>query len=253
MKETIEQIIQDYVSNYEKNNEIKTSWRPPTVAFAAADDPLFEELKEAVSPSHAKPEDILGGAKTVIAYFLPFTKSIIASNVEGKYSSKEWAYAYIETNQLIEDLNKKLKLELEKKDYNVSTVSATHQFDKANLISDWSHRHAAYIAGLGTFGVNNMLITEKGCAGRVGTLITDLKVEPSVRKSKEYCLSKAGIDCNKCVDRCVTDALSVDDFARFKCYNFLLKNDDLHSELDLSDVCGKCCVDLPCSLTDPTK
>lgn len=40
-------------------------------------------------------------------------------------------------------------------------------------MSEWSHRHAAYIAGLGIFGINNMLITNKGCVGRIPSFYED--------------------------------------------------------------------------------
>ena len=39
-----------------------------------------------------------------------------------------------------------------------------------HIASDWSERHAAYAAGLGTFGLTRALITEKGIAGRFGSL-----------------------------------------------------------------------------------
>ncbi|MEC9490043.1 MAG: epoxyqueuosine reductase, partial [Halanaerobiales bacterium] len=206
---------------------------------------------DAVSETHLLPEDILTGAKTVISYFLPFSNEIANSNIEGKYSSHQWAKAYIETNQLIADLNQYLKKELAKRGYQAGLIAATNNFDKKRLLSDWSHRHAAYIAGLGTFGTNNLLITEMGCAGRVGTLITDLKIEASERTEKERCLNKAGFKCRKCVGRCVNGALQIDSFDRHQCYDLLLENDELHLESELTDVCGKCSVDLPCSFTSP--
>jgi hypothetical protein len=54
-----------------------------------------------------------------------------------------------------------------------------------------------------------MLITEKNCTGRIGTLVTDLKIEASARNEKERCLNKAGFESNKCVDHCVNDALKL--------------------------------------------
>ena len=33
-------------------------WRQPLVGVAAADDPLFSELKQVVDPDHAMPEDL---------------------------------------------------------------------------------------------------------------------------------------------------------------------------------------------------
>lgn len=252
MKERIELLIKDYVEEYQKNEEIMTSWREPLIKFADAGDKIFYKFKEVVRPSHALPKDFLSSAETVIAFFLPFSREIANSNIEGKYSSKEWAIAYIETNQLISELNSYIKDELKKLNYQSSIIPATHNFDEEELKSDWSHRHAAYAAGLGSFGINNMLISEKGCAGRYGSIVTDLKIEASERKEEEKCLNKAGYDCRRCVERCVNNSLQIDSFDRFKCYELLLENVELHSEIGLTDVCGKCCVDLPCSFTDPT-
>lgn len=253
MKEKIIKMIEKFVAEYQKQKNIETSWRVPLIKFADAEDQLFYDLKNIIRESHVLPTDILKDAKTVIAFFLPFEKDIANSNIDGKYSSKKWAKAYVETNQLISKLNIFIEKELKDFGYNSSVIPATHNFDENTLISDWSHRHAAYIAGLGSFGINNMLITEKGCAGRVGTIISDIVIEVSSRNEKEYCLNKAGFNCSKCVDRCVNNSLKIESFDRFKCYELLLENDRFHSELLLTDVCGKCCVDLPCSFKNPVK
>jgi len=52
------------------------------VAVAAADDPLFIKLKEpdVVGPEHLLPEDFVPGAKSVVSYFLPFSKEIREAN-----------------------------------------------------------------------------------------------------------------------------------------------------------------------------
>ena len=251
MKKEIEDLIHNYIDDYQKKDEINSNWREAVIKYAAADDPMFNELKAAVSEEHLMPEDILPGAKTVIAYFIPFSHQITNSNIEGKYSSSQWAEVYVETNQLIAELNKHLKNKLSDKGYEAGLIAATNNFDKERLLSDWSHRHAAYIAGLGTFGLNNMLITEKGCAGRIGTLVTDLKIEASERREKERCLNKGGFNCSKCSDRCVNGALEEDSFDRHKCYELLSENDEIHPQSALTDVCGKCCVDLPCSFNSP--
>ena len=251
MKKELEKLIKNYVVDYQKKDKIKSEWKEPVIKYADAADPLFDKLKEAVSEDHLLPEDILPGARTVIAYFIPFSEQIANSNIDGKYSSEQWATAYVETNQLIAEINEHLKARLSEKDYQGSLIPATQNFDKKRLLSDWSHRHAAYIAGLGTFGINNMLITEKGCAGRVGTLVTNLELEASSRDEKENCLNKAGFNCSRCVDRCVNGSLQEDSFDRHKCYELLLENDELRMESKLTDVCGKCCVDLPCSFTAP--
>lgn len=253
MNNKIEIIIKQFMEHYSEMRDVQTKWKEPLVAYADAMDEMFYNLKDVVSPSHAMPKDFLPEAKTVVAYFIPFDEVVVKSNIEGKESSKVWAKAYIETNQLILDLNTFIKNELQKLGYKSNIIPATHNFDNKKLISDWSHRHVAFIAGLGKFGLNNMLITDKGCCGRVGSFITDLKIEPTKRKNGENCLYKHMNVCKKCVDRCVNNALKVDCFDRHKCYEMCLYNDKVHSDIGLADVCGKCVVNVPCSTTNPVK
>lgn len=251
MKEKIQLLIRKYVKEYSSREDIATNWGEPIIKFCSADDELFYKLKKVVSPTHVLPKDLLEDAKTVISYFIPFDKSIAKSNIEGKYSSRQWAQAYYETNELIFKLNSHIYEKFKDLSYEATIIPATHNFDKSSLMSDWSHRHIGYIAGLGKFGINNMLITDKGCCGRIGSIVTNLEIEPSQRNDKEYCLYKSKGICKKCVQRCVNDALKIKSFDRHKCYEILLENDKLHYDLGLTDACGKCCVSLPCSFVNP--
>ncbi len=251
MKKTVIQEIQDFVSSYQGNKDIKTEWGIPIVGFAAADDSLFNKLKSVVSPTHAVPRDFLADAETAITFFIPFPKSLTASNRKERMSSREWAVAYIETNELILQLSLYLQEFFQARGYQSVTIPATHNWDEEKLISDWSHRHIAYIAGIGNFGLNNMLITEKGCCGRIGSFITAAGIEPGTRTDQPACLYKYDGTCKMCAGRCVNEALFEDSFDRFKCYDMLLKNVDEHSSIGYADVCGKCLVAVPCSHTDP--
>lgn len=253
MKKKIELSIKEFTAEYARKEDIDSEWKEPLTAYADAADPLFKKLKEVISPTHQLPTELLEDAETVITFFLPFVEKINKSNIEDRLSSRQWAKAYLETNQLIMEINKHIKKILNSKGYNSTVIAATHNFREDELISDWSHRHAAYIAGLGTFGINNMLITEKGCAGRIGSIITNLKLQPTERPKEEFCLYKYNGSCKVCVERCVVNALTENsaDFARFDCYDICLKNDDYHKELGLTDVCGKCCVNLPCTDQNP--
>lgn len=47
-------------------------------------------------------------------------------------------------------------------EYNVDVLPEVSTFDQNILKSNWSHRHFAKIAGIGTFGINNMLISKNG-------------------------------------------------------------------------------------------
>lgn len=178
---------------------------------------------------------------------------MIESNIEGKFSSRLWGISYIETNKLIREINTVLKEELENLDLNAKTVPPTHNFDKEKLVSSWSHRHVGFVAGLGKFGLNNMLITEKGCCGRMGSIVTDLKTETTERTEKEYCLYKRNGTCKECIDSCVNGSLSVDEFNRSGCYDLCLSNNERLSISGKAEVCGKCLVGVPCSFHNPIK
>lgn len=71
--------------------------------------------------------------------------------------------------------------------------------------SNWSERHVAYVCGLGTFGLSKGLITERGMAGRFGSIVTDAELAPTPRKYSdpfEYCTK-----CGACQFRCPAKAI----------------------------------------------
>ena len=82
---------------------------------------------------------------------------------------------------------------------------------KYGYASTWSERHAAYAAGLGTFGLSDGLITPLGKAMRSGSVIVDAYIEPSSREYEnhnEYCLFLTKGSCGKCIERCPIGAIS---------------------------------------------
>lgn len=252
MKKVIEEIIYDYVEKYMENPDLMARWEKPLIAFAYAKDPLFLKLKEFANPNHLLPEDVLECANSVITYFLPFKESIPKSNKDGRNSSAEWARAYIETNKMIASLNDYLIKSIVDMGYKAAKLKPSLNMDYEKLTSVWSNRHVAYVAGLGTFGLNNMLITKSGCCGRLGNIVTNIELKPTKRPEKEYCLYKYDGSCEICVDKCVNDALFTDNFNRFKCFEICEENDEIHNGLGgESQVCGKCLVEVPCSFTNP--
>ena len=173
--------IKKYVRDYNNHNKTETRWNQPIVAYANAKDPLFLKLKKIVHRSHFIPTDLINDAETVITFFIPFHKEIPMSNSSGERSSREWAISYIETNKLINDLNISIKMNLAESGYTSVIMPPTHNFDEERLISRWSHKHIGFIAGLGKFGLHRLLITEKGCCGRLGSIVTNRKIASTVR------------------------------------------------------------------------
>jgi epoxyqueuosine reductase len=222
-------------------------FREPLVGFAAAADPLFPQLKQIVGPEHLLPADILPGARTVVAFFLPFSREVVAGNRKSGAVGRIWAEAYLEANRLINGISDRLIQSLAAGEIRGATVKATHNFDQTTLKSSWSHRSAAFIAGLGRFGLNRMLITPAGCAGRYGSVVISEAITPDRRTETELCRELRGGKCGYCIKACPTGALTADGWDKFKCYRHLLEVDQGFADLGLCDVCGKCAVG-PCAI-----
>jgi epoxyqueuosine reductase QueG len=56
----------------------------------------------------------------------------------------------------------------------LATARVDARFDR--LIPFWSHKHLAYLPGMGRFGTHNLLITPAVCVGRLGSLVTDADI-----------------------------------------------------------------------------
>ncbi|MDR1353781.1 MAG: hypothetical protein LBK05_10920, partial [Treponema sp.] len=248
MYHKIVETIQSAMDDYEKRNRPGNLWKEPVIEIISARDEKLAALKEAVSEEHLMPCDILPDAKSVISFFIPFQDEIVKSNIGGTRASKEWAAAYVKTNDVIKTINNRIEILMEQSGNKAGKIPATHNFDTERLISDWSHRHIAYIAGMGTFGMNNMLITRNGCCGRFGSIIINYQFENYKRKeTKEKCLHKINGSCGICQKKCEMNAYENNVFNRQRCYKKCLENAEYYKTLGYADVCGKCLAGLPCS------
>ena len=255
MYHAIIETIKTVAIDYDADNQSQNMWKEPIVEIISARDERLNKLKETVSIDHLMPFDILPGAESIISFFIPFQEFIINSNIDGVMASEEWATAYIKTNNLIKKINDDIELLMGRYGHNTGKIPATHNFDKKKLISNWSHRHIAYLAGLGTFGINNMLITKNGCCGRLGSIIIDYKFDKykTTPEIKEKCLHKLNGSCGICQKKCIINAYENNGYDRHKCYEQCLKNAEYHKNTGYADVCGKCLAGLPCSQKEPFK
>ena len=218
--------------------------REPVIGFADAASPVIRRLKTSVAEDHLMPEDVLPEATIIISYFLPFTKAAGMSNHDGDFPSQQWADFYNTTNALIAEINEALVDTLQAE--GIPAAVPAGGFDTDRLLSRWSQRHIAEAAGLGTFGLNNMLITKAGSMGRFGSVVTALDEPADSPLTEELCTAKTGRKCTVCVKRCPTGALRTDGFDRNICYTICRKAEE---ELG-ADVCGKCAVSIPCAVKE---
>ncbi len=241
-KDKIENIIKAAVAS----TDTETRYREPLVGYASADDPVFNEMKEIIGSHHLHPKENLPDALREIAFFLPFEKELVKLNWRSPDPIKEWILAKSETDRLIGEINEKLKAELADEGIEAVVPGIVFDYESKGFDVAWSHKSAAYAAGLGTFGVHHMLITKAGCAGRFGTLLISAEIPPTPRPTEEFCRYKKGEKCLVCVDRCPVSALSIRGFDKEKCYRQLKENARAFPELN-QFACGKCATG-PCAL-----
>ena len=71
----------------------------------------------------------------------------------------------------------------------------------------FSHRHAAVRAGLGEFGLNNIVVTpEYGSRVRFASIITSVELEPNEVLKEKVC---TGESCGLCINECPAHAISI--------------------------------------------
>ncbi|MCE5196819.1 MAG: epoxyqueuosine reductase [Negativicutes bacterium] len=225
------------------------SFREPVIGFSSALDPSYATLPQIVGPWIAPPQFFLPAVETILSFFIPFAPEIAEANQHGSQPARSWAKSYIDANLLIEIVSQTVIRHLAARGIVAASIPPTHTYDEKTLTSAWSHRSAAYIAGLGSFGVNRMLITKKGCAGRFGSILLAIPLEPDAPSAQENCLYYRDGSCLVCLAQCPTGALRLDGFDKFLCNAKLLQNAAEFSDLGWCDVCGKCLA-APCAVLE---
>lgn len=89
--------------------------------------------------------------------------------------------------------------------YRSLPLPAASPTDQRFLTALFSYKHAAQLAGLGTLGRHSLLITpEFGPRVRLACLLTEVALEASPLRQKDYC-----VNCAACIRECPAQALQV--------------------------------------------
>jgi len=246
------QLITDVVRRAVTEADTVTRYRQPLVAFADADDARFARIRQLADPDHMMPQDLLPGARSVVSFFVPFRPEVVRANaVHSKVVAEEWVQAYVETNDLIGEITRCLIALLKKQGVDAAAEPATGNFDERTLTSRWSHKSAAVISGLGSFGLHQMVITDAGCAGRLGSLVTEARLPVSPAETRERCLYFYDGSCRQCVTRCPLEAISTEQtLDRRVCWERCSEVALRFTHLGTAEVCGKCAAG-PCAFESP--
>lgn len=208
----------------------------PLVGVADGYSPAFEAFREAVSPRHLMPPEILaaqapssrGGPVRVIVWALPFSAEVRRSNRHmDEWPSSLYSQARNNAAALNEKVGRLLVERLTERGYAAVAPILSDAYDAFRaeghvFSSTWSERHVAYAAGMGRFGLNAALITPAGIAVRIGSVVTNLDLEPTGAPPPGShlfpCLGEEGEDCARCIERCPVGAISRDGLDKERCY-----------------------------------
>jgi epoxyqueuosine reductase len=178
----------------------------PLVGVAPAErweDPPFQPWM----PKEFFPKSIYPEAESVIVIGLPVTLPVVETAPSILYHE-----LYTTVNTLLDQYTYRLANFLTERGHPSMFVPrdgyGSAAVLKENPVAFFSHRHAALLAGLGTFGVNNMLLTPGyGPRVRFGSVFTTAILQPDTMISDNLCTR-----CMRCVQMCPTHALEGGDY-----------------------------------------
>jgi len=247
--------IRETIIDEVNKNELTTKYRNPIIGFVSANDPDFSNLSKWTEFRHLMPEELLPGARSVVCFFLPFAPEIAYANEkENEKVAREWGIAYHETNTFIGQITSRLIELLGQSGIQAAAEPATGNFDKDALKSHWSHKSIAVLAGIGSFGLHQLVITDAGCSGRFGSIVIDAELPIGKPERKERCEYFDLGTCMDCAFGCPVNAIDEEEsFNRQSCWEQCLKNAEDFLDLGAEvQVCGKCAVVGPCTLESAT-
>ena len=269
----VKQFFRESPENSLKNLLGERAWDEPLVGFSAGDDPIYAMLKDDIGPFYLTPDEIFrksfpeadpvtAGALTVVSWILPQTRNTRADHRKATvYPSERWARARY-YGEMFNDLVRKHVCNI-LGDRGIAAVAPMHApfwswtvSERYSLASNWSERHAAFVAGLGTFGLCDGLITAAGKAIRCGSVVARMTVPPTARPYKhhrEYCLHFSQGTCDKCIKRCPAGAISENGHDKLKCQGYLNEMKEYVKDRFDFDThpCGLCQTGVPCEFRIP--
>lgn len=277
-KTWINNLIRDFIAtsaqNTMKNEADDPAWDDALVGFASGIDPIWQQYKEYVGAFHWTPWEVFNQHRpdqpvsaeqlTVISWVLPQREMVRKANRRAKkYPAAEWARIRVYGEAFNVALRQHVVKRLEQAGHPAVapmlvpnwTIVESQRFSYA---SSWSERHVAHAAGLGTFGLCDGLITAKGKAMRVGSVVVKIILEPTPRPYADhhaYCLFFANGTCGKCIDRCPVRAITEEGHDKEKCRQHLVRSREYVKKTYQFEGygCGLCQAGVPCEAGIPVK
>lgn len=264
-------------ANSLKMESAEKAWDDVLIGYSSGADPLYESYRTEgfVGTGHWTPAEsfairfpgikVVPSELTVISWVLPQRDITKADNRREKfYPSRRWIQARFPGEEFNNCLRRHIVQELHRK--GIPAVAPVllpewgwEKSARYTYSSKWSERHAAYASGLGTFGLCDGLITAKGKAHRVGSVVAKLVVPPSPRLYKNYhayCLFFHDGSCKSCQKRCPVGAITETGHDKLKCADHIGKTCASYVKENFGFDgygCGLCQTAVPCESGIPAK
>jgi hypothetical protein len=281
----LEKKIKDYVVRSPDNRleafDNDAIFDEPLVGFADGYDAIFADYKKTIGDMHLTPPQALTAQMEndgksfnesapvgVISIIFPIAeKTRLGMRAETECTTVRWNH----TRWLGQDLVRKtcyyLIDLLQKLGYNAVAPGLGKSFSfrrvEGKIASSWSERHIAYAAGMGTFGLSDAFISERGVAIRCGSVVCDVALATTPRiYDGEYanCLFFVDGSCRRCMERCPGGAIDEQGHDKNKCSATMRNANDLAEKLGRKSAmvgryasCGLCMTKVPCEHMIPPR
>jgi len=249
------------------------AWDEALIGFSRGNDPLYTQLKTDIGSFYWTPLEIFSLSfpeipiqpddLTVISWVLPQSAATREDQRrQKKYPAERWSRSRNFGEKTNLDLARHLADILAQEGHPavvpvLSPAWGWQTSERYGFASNWSERHTAYISGLGTFGLCDGLITEKGKAMRCGSLVAKIAIPPTPRKYHhyhDYCLFYVKGKCRKCISRCPAGAITEKGHNKDVCRKYLFEIAAEYSKSHFgfsSYGCGFCQTAVPCEAGIP--
>lgn len=255
-KKRLQEELAEEMTSYIKELHLEDVLELPLLGYAFADDKRFMAAYDADLTKH--PKEIYRPGTTVIISFLPFNPGYVQDNFASDGSSlsvsKSWKYAYERSIIVSAHINTFILEFLDGLGREASLSTVHTDWNRETHRPEWSHKIAAYIAGMGEFGPNSCIRTEYGPWGRFNSILTEVQLEPTGIKfeNEEKALGEPDIVEDymafslfdnsikvpqEIIDACPCGAVTKDGIDKAKCQDYCNSQNEFIPE---PDACGRC-------------
>lgn len=171
------------------------------------DDVGFASISDYTSPNTPKVETFFPKAKSIIV--MAYKELSTCESLDPQLAMN----GRLDKDEVIRSNGYKIGHYLES-EFNAKILSIPESFPMSGIPASFSLRHAAYAAGLGSFGRHNLIIHAKlGTRVTFSAIITNLEIDSDPKITKNLCTN-----CNICVNNCPAKALDQKGITEtFKC------------------------------------